>query len=333
MQGENLTAPPSNNGSSHTSLSAPLPSDINPTESNMSMNTDQDSNLVEKRRGGWPKGRKRRRGPRDMNAPKQPLTGYVRYLNENREKVRGENPGASFSEVTKILACDWSKLGVSEKQKYLEEAEKDKERYMKELEQYQQTEAYKIFKKQQEKKRKEYEDGDGSYYTSSNVEMEDPRFLKPGLPYMEQQSPMNEAHHDSEAPGFDIPIFTEEFLDHNKAREAELRQLRKSNTEYEEQNAILTKHIENMKSAIDKLEVENAQQHSNNIGLKQHLDSLRNMLLNSFADFPLPNTNELPTPETLDIYIGHLHGLLENPGENEPMLARAREIISKLEYP
>lgn len=51
-----------------------------------------------------------------MNAPKQPLTGYVRYLNENREKVRGENPGATFSEVTKILACEWSKLTSQDKQ-------------------------------------------------------------------------------------------------------------------------------------------------------------------------------------------------------------------------
>ena len=62
---------------------------------------------------------------------------------------------------------------------------------------------------------------------------------------------------------FDIPIFTEEFLDHNKARETELRQLRKQNTEYEEQNAILSKHIENMKSAIDKLEVRSYQSHQN----------------------------------------------------------------------
>ncbi|KAG8193318.1 hypothetical protein JTE90_003801 [Oedothorax gibbosus] len=322
MQGENITATQSNNGSSHTNISAPLPSDINPTESNLSMNTDQDSNLMEiesdfpqKRRGGWPKGRKRRRGPRDMNAPKQPLTGYVRYLNENREKIRGENPGASFSEVTKILACDWSKLGSNEKQKYLEEAEKDKERYMKELEQYQQTEAYKIFKKQQEKKRKEYEDGDGSYYTSSTME------------------PMSETHHDGEAPGFDIPIFTEEFLDHNKAREAELRQLRKSNTEYEEQNAILTKHIENMKSAIDKLEVENTQQRSNNIALRDHLEALRNTLLDNFADFPLPNTNELPTPETIDSYMNQLHSMLENPAKNEVLIAKVREIVSKLDYP
>ena len=40
-------------------------------------------------------------------------------------------------------------------QVYLDEAEKDKERYLKELEAYHQTEAYKLFvKKQQEKKKK-----------------------------------------------------------------------------------------------------------------------------------------------------------------------------------
>lgn len=319
MQGENIAAPSSNNGSSHTNISTPMPADpdINPTESNLSMNTDQDSNLMDadytqKRRGGWPKGRKRRRGPRDMNAPKQPLTGYVRYLNENREKVRGENPGATFSEVTKILACEWSKLTSQDKQKYLEEAEKDKERYMKELEQYQQTEAYKIFKKQQEKKRKEYEDGDSSYYAA--VES------------------MNEGH-EGEAPGFDIPIFTEEFLDHNKAREAELRQLRKSNSEYEEQNAILAMHIENMKSAIEKLEGENAQHRNNVHALQQHLEGVRNMLIENFADFPLPNTNEVPSPENIDSYINQLHSLLENPAENEILISKVREIVSKLDYP
>ena len=40
-------------------------------------------------------------------------------------------------------------------QHYLDEAEKDKERYTKELESYHQTEAYKLFlKKQQDKKSK-----------------------------------------------------------------------------------------------------------------------------------------------------------------------------------
>src|SRR5215471_10117226 len=56
------------------------------------------------------------------------------------------------------------------------------------------------------------------------------------------------------------------------AREAELRQLRKSNTDYEQQNAILQKHIENMKAAVEKLEVETVQQRNNNVALQQHLD-------------------------------------------------------------
>ncbi|CAG2063406.1 unnamed protein product, partial [Timema podura] len=99
-----------------------------------------------------------------------------------------------------------------------------------------------------------------------------------------------EPEKDSDLPGFDIPIFTEEFLDHNKGREAELRQLRKSNTDYEQQNAILQKHIENMKAAVDKLEVETSQQRSNNAALQQHLDSMRAILTTNFASIPLPGT-------------------------------------------
>ena len=71
-------------------------------------------------------------------------------------------------------------------------------------------------------------------------------------------------------------------------RESELRQLRKQNTEYEEQNAILSKHIDNMKAAIDKLEVEAVQQRSSNLALQQHLDMLRATLTANFATVPLP---------------------------------------------
>ena len=73
-----------------------------------------------------------------------------------------------------------------------------------------------------------------------------------------------------------------------KARENELRQLRKSTTEYEEQNAILQKHIDNMKSAIEKLETEAVQQRNTNMALNSHLQSLRAMLTSSFAGVPLP---------------------------------------------
>lgn len=285
---------------------------------NLLVDTDcQD--LPEKRKGGWPKGRKRKTRPRDVSAPRLPLTGYIRFLNENREKVRLENPSASFSEVTRILAGEWSKLSTNEKQRYLDEAEKDKERYIKELEKYQQTDAYKIFTKQkQEKKCKDMmDDSQGGYsYQSSTIEMLNP-----------------EGGHEEDIPGFDIPIFTEEFLDHNKAREAELRQLRKSNTEYEEQNAILSKHIENMKMAIEKLEVETLQQRNNSNALQQHLGELRSTLADSFSNIPLPGTNEVPTIETIDMYMTKLHSMiLDNPQDHENLISTVRDIVGRLDY-
>ena len=73
-------------------------------------------------------------------------------------------------------------------------------------------------------------------------------------------------------------------------RESELRQLRRRNTEYEEQNAILGKHIDNMKGAIGKLEVAAVQQRTNNLSLQQHLHALRATLTSNFSAIPLPGT-------------------------------------------
>merc|ERR1712223_310244 len=90
----------------------------------------------------------------------------------------------------------------------------------------------------------------------------------------------------------DIPIFREEFLEHNKAREAELKQLRKQANEFEEQNAILQKHVENMRSAIGKLEQETTQQQENNIALTKHLDAMRRLVVQHFQGMSLPLTDD-----------------------------------------
>ncbi len=71
----------------------------------------------DKRKGGWPKGKKRKKPLKDENAPRQPLTGYVRFLNERREKVRSDCSNLSFSEITKLLGAEWTKLPQHEKQR------------------------------------------------------------------------------------------------------------------------------------------------------------------------------------------------------------------------
>ena len=139
---------------------------------------------------------------------------------------------------------------------------------------------------------------------------------------------------DTNQSTLDLPIFTEEFLEHNRVREQELRSLRRLNTEYEEQNAILSKHIDNMKSAIEKLEVESVQQKNNNAALNQHLQHLRSTLLKSFASIAIPGTNETPTPDTIDDYMIRLHMKLtakDRTRETEILFDRVRSIVAGLD--
>lgn len=165
----------------------------------------------------------------------------------------------------------------------MDAAEQDRERYAREFTAYKQTEAYRTFAQAQtDKKMKE-----------SVKDEPKPIIAQPTIPKEEGlriKTVVNDKDVSADFTNFDIPIFTEEFLDHNKTREAELRQLRKSNTDYEQQNAILQKHIENMKTAIEKLENETLQQRNNNVALQKHLDHLRTTLTNGFASVRLPGT-------------------------------------------
>ncbi|EDO47230.1 predicted protein, partial [Nematostella vectensis] len=261
------------------------------------------------KKGGWPKGKRRRKTLRDTNAPKAPLTGYVQFLNEQREKVRSEHPELPFPEVTKILGAEWSKMSQDDKQRYLDDAERDKERYIIELENYQKTDAYKSFvKKQIERKRK----SECHLQTVSG----------------KLQVPEDD---EEDLPGFNVPIFTEEFLNHNKHRETELRQLRKTATEYEEQNGMLMKHIENMKQAIEKISIETNTQRNTNGLLQQHLDSIRAVLTQGFQDLPLPQSHEVPSMESIDTYMTKLYSvILDSPQENDTLISSVRDIVSRL---
>ncbi|XP_019756488.2 high mobility group protein 20A [Dendroctonus ponderosae] len=269
-----------------------------------------------------PKAKKRKK-PKDTTAPRQPLTGYIRYLNDRREAVRTANPAMSFVEITKILASEWTNLPVEKKQQYLDAAEQDRERYSKEYELYKQTDAYKQFTQQQtDKKVKETKDKE--LYEKVTLGNVNTPIFQPTLPKDPQ---------DMDFGNFDIPIFTEEFLDHNKTRDGELRQLRKVNTDYEQQNASLTKHIDNMKSAITKLETEIMQQEKTNSSLQQHLDHLRTTLSTGFEGVKLPGIKDAATMQNIDVYMANLHSmLLENRSQDTKLLQTVRDVVAKLEF-
>lgn len=87
---------------------------------------------------------------------------------------------------------------------------------------------------------------------------------------------------------YDIPIFTEEFLEHNKCVDAELRSLRKSNTDYEQQNSILEKHVDNMQNGIEKLVNESNELKANNDALNRYLTKLKSKLATALAGLSIP---------------------------------------------
>ncbi|XP_032876960.1 uncharacterized protein LOC116973201 isoform X4 [Amblyraja radiata] len=104
-----------------------------------------DNDEPKKRKSGWPKGKKRK-PPKDFAAPRAPTTGYVLFLNEQRSKLKIEHPELRFTEITKLLGTQWSQLSQEGKH-YIDEAEKDKCRYIEELKAYQNSEAYQAFLK------------------------------------------------------------------------------------------------------------------------------------------------------------------------------------------
>lgn len=243
------------------------------------------------------------------NGPKAPVTGYVRFLNERREIMRAQYPDLPFPEITKRLGAEWTRLAPQDKQRYLDEAERDKVQYAQELKEYQQTEAFHLTNaKIQDKRLKKEDPASASVTVSSGTS-----FLKA-----------------SELPSrFDIPIFTEEFLDQNKAREAELRRLRKANVEFEEQNAVLQRHIKDMYIAKERLEAELGADEQRTQALQKHLQAIKQTLVNSLSTVPLPGSGETASLGNLDSYLSRLNGVLEgNPDRHRALLRQLCEVLS-----
>lgn len=91
---------------------------------------EEEEEVVEK-----PK-RKRRKKKKDPNRPKRNMSAFFLYSNEHRERVKAENPDAKFGDIAKILSAEFKQITPSQKAKWDELAAEDKERYQREMEDY-----------------------------------------------------------------------------------------------------------------------------------------------------------------------------------------------------
>lgn len=252
--------------------------------------------------------KRKRRRVKDANAPKHPLTGYVRYMNEKRETIRLKNPTLTAVEITKLLAEEWGTLSDEVKKPFLEAAEADRMRYHREVVQY---------KQQNNNKKPKSNGGDDSDLGGKEV---------PYLNGRNEDKPMREMR----VGDYEIPIFTDEFLEHNKVIDSELRMLRKSNIDFEQQNSVLEKHVENMDNGIQKLENETNSLKTRNAVLQTYLLKLKSALAGALAGLPIGPGKQGATVDNIDKYMTELHQMAKSNSHGHA-LNKAKDIIRKLD--
>lgn len=88
------------------------------------------------------KGRKPARKKKDKDAPKRGMSGYMFFMNANRERYKQEHPGAKVTEIGKFAGEEWRTMDAEAKAPWEEKAKADKERYEREMKEY--TEAKRV---------------------------------------------------------------------------------------------------------------------------------------------------------------------------------------------
>lgn len=64
---------------------------------------------------------KKKRAKKDPNAPKK-YSGFMVFSEDNREKVKSENPNIEFADISRKLGSMWNSLSDKEKEEYNEKA-------------------------------------------------------------------------------------------------------------------------------------------------------------------------------------------------------------------
>ncbi|KAF8351078.1 hypothetical protein F5887DRAFT_935823 [Amanita rubescens] len=73
--------------------------------------------------------KRRKRKPKDPNAPKRPASSYIFFQNEVRKKLKASNPNMSNSELLTMISKQWQEMSEEDKAVYHQFMADAKERY------------------------------------------------------------------------------------------------------------------------------------------------------------------------------------------------------------
>ncbi|KAI4884401.1 hypothetical protein NFI96_011245 [Prochilodus magdalenae] len=76
------------------------------------------------------------RKKKDPNAPRRPPSGFLLFCAERRPGIKAQNPSMGIGDVAKKLGGLWNNMSDSEKQPFLSQANRLKDKYMKDVKNY-----------------------------------------------------------------------------------------------------------------------------------------------------------------------------------------------------
>lgn len=129
----------------------------------------------------------------------------------------------------------------------------------------------------------------------------------------------------------DIPIFTDKFLEHNRQMETELKKIRKMNTDYEQQNAVLEKHVENVKAGITKTNTQIDELRQENDKLAFYLEKLRLKLATQLRNLSIPTEPNGANIENIDKYMNDLYDMAKDNSHGPASLNKAKDLLRKVD--
>ncbi|NWH75973.1 TOX2 protein, partial [Piaya cayana] len=109
-------------GITHGSPSPPGSKSATPSPSSSTQEEETESHYKvagEKRPstdlGKKPKSQKKKK-KKDPNEPQKPVSAYALFFRDTQAAIKGQNPNATFGDVSKIVASMWDSLGEEQKQ-------------------------------------------------------------------------------------------------------------------------------------------------------------------------------------------------------------------------
>lgn len=135
----------------------------------------------------------------------------------------------------------------------------------------------------------------------------------------------------------EIPIYTNEFIEHNRSTENELRTLRKTKTDLEQQNAVLEQHVDNTKAGHAKIMAEVSELKEENARLATYTKNLRQKLVATLSGITLPAVHPGGlTVDSVDKYIHHLAEMISSSStasdqQNNAMLLKVADLLCKMD--